>query len=526
MCRAEYLNWLRLREWQDIHAQLRRLSKELGLRVNRTPASPADIHRALLAGLLSHVGSKDPDSFEYRGARGARFSINPGSVLFKRSPQWVMAGELVETSRTWGRYLAPVDPEVVEAVGAHLLKRTVSDPWWDPASGHAVANETVTMLGMTLAGERRVVASRFDPAAARELFIRHALVHGEWESPHEFVVRNQATLNEVRALEARGRADMLVDEDTMVRFFDARIPTDIVSVRHFDRWWRTSRDQHPHLLDFTVDDLVAADAADVDDDLFPAQWRYGDTALGLSYEFDPSSPTDGVTVAIPASLLDRIDPRDFEWNVPGFRGELIAALIRSLPKPIRKRFVPAPETARRLAGRIGPQQGSLIEVLRKELTRLSGSVVLPDDFDFDSVPAHLKPAFVIVDESGRELASGRDLAALREALREGARRATASSTHPLERSGITSWDMGDLPEVVTLRGEGNAVEVYPALIDDGESVSIRLVATREEQLELSAKGMRRRPIRRPRGVDGRLPGGCHRRIGHHACGAGAEPIGF
>jgi len=491
MCRREFLNWRRLREWQDIHSQLRRVSNELGLRMNRKPASPADIHRALLAGMLSHIGSKDPDSFEYRGARGARFSINPGSVLFKRSPQWVMAGELVETSRTWGRYLAPVDPEVVEAVGSHLINRTISDPSWDEPSGHAVANETVTMLGMTLVGARRVVASRFDPAVARQLFIRHALVYGEWETHHEFVDRNQAALDEVRAMEARGRADLLVDEDTMVRFFDARIPADVVSVRHFDRWWRTTREDQPHLLDFTVDDLVLADAADVDDALFPAQWLYGDVALELTYEFDPTSQTDGVTIVIPAALLDRIDPDVFEWNVPGFRSELIAALIRSLPKPIRKKFVPAPETARHIASRIGPQQGGLIEVLRRELTALGDTVVLPDDFDIDAVPAHLTPTFAVVEESGRPIATGRDLSALRESLRADARQMAAESTHPLERSGITTWDFGDLPRVVTLHGEGSSVAVYPALIDDEDSVSIRLVATRQEQLDLAWKGLRR-----------------------------------
>ncbi len=492
MCRREFLNWRRLREWQDLRAQLRRVAKELGLRHNQKPASSEDIHRALLTGLLSHIGNKDPNSFEYRGARGVKFAISPGSTLFKKAPTWIMAAELVETSRTWARINAPVDVASVEELGAHLVRRTVSDPWWDHKRGAAVAAESVTMLGMSLVTDRVVMASRFDAEAARELFIRHALVMGEWDSLHGFVAHNAEMVEQVLAEEARGRrADMLVDEEAMARFFAARIPDDVVSVRHFDRWWTSTRDEHPLLLHMTQDDLIAADADDVDDQAFPAVWRHGDLDLDLSYEFDPASSFDGVTVSIPVHVLERIDPVVFEWNVPGFRHDLIRALMKSLPKRLRKRFVPIPDTAQRLASSMDAQEGSLIEALRRELTEISGEVIVPGDFDSASLPAHVRTHFRIVDEQGDPLIAGDDLAALRAEVRSDVEEVVAAISHPIERSGITKWDFGTLPATVALEGESHAIDGYPALIDDGDSVAIRLVASAQVQVEQTWQGIRR-----------------------------------
>jgi len=491
MCRSEFLNWRRVREWQDVHSQLRRVAKDLGMRVEKQPAAADAIHRALLAGLLSHVGHKDPDSYEFRGVRGARFAINPGSVLFKKSPEWVMAGELVETSRTWARVVAPVSPEVIEDMGAHLLRHHVSDPWWDATAGAAVAAETVTMLGLEIVSGRRVLAGRLDPAAARELFIRHALVANEWDAQHDFIGHNRRRIAEVEALEARGRVDLMVDDEALVRFYDRRIPDDVVSVRHFDRWWRTHREDHPELLNLSEDDLIAADAIDVDDTRFPPHWSYGDVEFDLAYEFDPTSASDGVTVTIPAALLDRVDPTSFEWNVPGFRRELIAALLRSLPKRIRKQLVPIPDTAAEIVGRVGPELGGLLEVMRGEVTARTGELVMPDDFDLTALPPHVRPRFRVVDESAALLAAGDDLASLRDDLRAEARRVAAQTSHPIERTGITMWDFGDLPQTLTIRGDDRDVVAYPALLDEGDSVAIRLLATRREQIEGSWQGVRR-----------------------------------
>ncbi len=492
MCRDEFLNWRRVREWQDIHAQLRRAADDIGLRANRSASPPEQLHRALLTGLLSHVGVKDPDGYEYRGARGARFAINPGSALFKKAPQWVMAAELVETSRLWARVVTEVDPAAVEEVGEHLVSRTRSEPWWDSERGAAVAGESATLYGLELAAERVVLYHRFDPAAAREMFIRHALVQGEWATHFDFPARNAAQVEEVRALEARARrADMLVDEDTMVRFYAARIPEDVVSVRHFERWWNQTRRDHPHLLDMTPDDLIAFDAAEVDEELFPARWHYGDIGLALSYEFDPASAHDGVTIEIPAAALDRVDPTVLEWNVAGFRQDLIEGLIKALPKRLRKLFAPVPDTAREVARAIRPEDGGLIEVLRRELTRRSGATIMPDDFDLDAVATHLRPRFRIVDDSGQLITAGDDLAELRRAVRDDARLAASAASHPIERDGIVRWDFGDLPPAITLQGAGHDVIAYPALIDDGDAVAIRLLSSPQEQTEMMWAGLRR-----------------------------------
>jgi ATP-dependent helicase HrpA len=492
MCRDEFLHWRRIREWQDLRSQLRRVMRDLGMHPNRKPATPALVHESLLSGLLSHVGKKDPDGWEYRGARGARFSIRPGSVLFKRSPEWVMAAELVETSRTWATGVVAIDPETVERVGAHLVKRSVSDPWWDATRGAAVARETVTLFGLPLSNDRIVQYGRYDPGVARELFVRHALVAGEWETHHSFVVRNAAQIDAVLAVEARERrGDLLVTDDTLVAFFDARLPADVASVRAFDRWWKEERERRPHLLDLGPDDLIEPEAAAIDEQAYPPVWHYGDLALDLDYEFDPASPFDGVTIDVPLAELDRIDPAVFEWNIPGLRVELVTALMRSLPKQLRKRFAPVPDTAAEVAAHIDPATGRLIETLGKELTRRSGTIVRPDDFDVDRVPTHLRPRFRIVDPDGGVVVEGDDLIRLRAGLRDDARASLAASAHPLERSGLTTWDFDALPRAVEIEGSGHPATVYPALVDDGDAVSVRLMATEAEQADAMWGGLRR-----------------------------------
>ncbi|HSJ71280.1 MAG TPA: ATP-dependent RNA helicase HrpA [Acidimicrobiia bacterium] len=491
MCRKEYLNWRRVREWQDVRAQLRRVVADLGMTPNREPSTPELIHESVLAGILSHVGKKDPDGWGYRGARGMTFSIRPGSVLFKAAPEWVMAAELVTTTRTWAAGVAAIDPAMIERVGSHLITRTLSDPWWDAPRGSAVARETVTLLGMTISSDRVVQLDRFDPDLARRLFIRHALVAGEWETHHAFAAHNEARISEVIDIETRERReDLLIPDDELAAIFDLRIPDEVTSVATFDRWWRDARSERPDLLDLTIEDLIAATAASVDEDAFPAEWDYGDLVLDLAYEFDTSSDSDGLTVDIPVAALDRIDPTVFEWTIPGFRADLIDALLRSLPKDHRRRFAPLGATSAELADRLDPTSGPLLETLARELTRAGGHIIAPDDFDPTRVPDHLWPRFRIVEGDGTVVAEGRDLTALRSELRDLARAAVGESGHPLERDGIVAWDFGSLPDAVVVSASGHPVTVYPALVAMGDSVSIRLVASSDEQAEEMWAGLR------------------------------------
>jgi len=482
MCRDEYLNYRRLREWQDLHRQLRDIAGEMGLALNRRPADPDQIHRSLLTGLLSHVGRKDPDGYEYRGARGARFSIVPGSTLFKQAPEWVMAADLVETSRMWARGIARVPVPWIEEIGAHLINRTYSDPRWDAERGSAVATETATLYGIPLVADRTVQYGRIDPGAARELFIRHALIAGEWETHHAFAEHNRAAVDEVLELEARERrTDLLADDETLVAFFDGRLPVDITSVRAFDRWWNETRSGDPHLLDLTPEDLIDAGSAAPDPEAFPGVWRHGDLAFSLDYEFDPSSPTDGVTIDVPLADLERTDPAVFEWNIPGRRAELIEAMIRSLPKRLRTRFVPIADTVAAVQESLRPGDEGLMQGLRRELTRIGGVAIPPDAFDPGAIPAHLHPRFRVTGPEGEVLTEGGDLAALKAELAADTRCTIAAGRHPLEEAGLTSWSIGELPQVIEVGEAGHRAMAYPALVDDGDSVSVRLLATPAEQ---------------------------------------------
>ncbi len=483
LCRDEFLSYRRIREWQDIHAQLRDTSNELGLHRNRKPADPDDIHRAMLSGLLSHIGRKDPEGYEYRGARSARFFISPGSTLFKRSPEWVMAGELVETSRLWARSVSGIPPEWAEQMGKHLIKRSHSDPWWEPGRGTAVARESVSLYGLPLQTDRVVQYDKADPAAARELFIRHALVAGEWDTEHAFAARNAAAIDEVLEIEERERrTDLLVDDDTLVAFFDQRVPEDTTTVRHFDRWWRDAKISQPDLLDLRRSDLIEPTAPVPDPASFPHVWSYGDLGLSLDYEFDPASPDDGLTIDVPLVGLERIDPTVFEWHVPGLRLEMVVALIRSLPKHLRKAFAPVPETARLVLQRIDPSATTgLIQPLRRELTRLGGTPIPADAFDLASLPPHLRPRFRIVDDGGEVVAQGDDLVELKRDVRAETTSVLSKATHELETTGLLDWNIGELPQVVHVSGEGHTVEAFPSLVDEGESVGVRLLATAPEQ---------------------------------------------
>jgi ATP-dependent helicase HrpA len=499
LCRAEYLNFLRVREWQDLESQLRQVVKGLGVPVPAPaaePVAPTRIHQALLSGLLSHVGLKDTSGREYLGARGAKFAVWPGSALARKQPRWVMAAELVETSRLWARINARIEPEWVEELAGHLVKRSYSEPHWERKQAAVLAHERVTLFGIPIVVSRKVNYGRIDPAVSRELFIRHALVEGDWQTHHAFFQENRALLDEVEELEHRARRrDIVVDDQTLFDFYDQRIPDQVVSGRHFDSWWTKARRDRPELLSFSTSMLVNPGASTVDRVSFPDVWP-GEPALPLSYEFSPGSTVDGVTVDVPLAALGRLNPDPFGWQVPGLREELVTALIRSLPKQVRREFAPAPDHARAVLARLTPYVQPMLDGLERELHRMTGVVVPPAAWDWSRVPDHLRLTYRIVDADGGTVASGKDLVALKESLRGESRAAVAAAVgaaggDTIERTGLTDWTIGNLPRVVRSDRAGFPVTAYPALADEGPSIAVRLFDTAEEAQVAMWRGTRR-----------------------------------
>jgi ATP-dependent helicase HrpA len=496
-CREEFLHYLRIREWQDLAGQLRTIAAGIGLksaheREGTEPADPARVHAALVAGLLSHIGLREGDSRDYTGARNARFVLAPGSALTKRPPRWIVVADLVETSRLYGRTAARIEPETVERVAAHLVQRSYSEPHWDAQRGEVLAFERVTLYGLALVARRRVGYAAVDPEVARELFIRHALVDGDWQTRHHFFADNARLRDELAELEERARRrDLLVGDDEIFAFYDARIPAEVVSARHLDGWWRKQRHRTPALLMMTREDLLRVHDADADADADrPDSWRDGDLALPLTYRFEPGAADDGVTVHVPVGVLARLGGEQFGWQVPALREELVTALIRSLPKDLRRNFVPAPDTARAVLADLSPGQQPLLETLQRELHRRSGVLVPITAFDLEKLPAHLRVTFAVEGTAGEELARGKDLEALQGRLAGQTRRAVVDAVATgLERSGLRSWpeDLDELPRTV----EGGGVRGYPGLVDAGTAVDLRVFATAAERDTAGRDGLRR-----------------------------------
>jgi ATP-dependent helicase HrpA len=508
--KREFLHYLRIREWQDLHGQLRGTARRLGMTVGEPAAEPDErgIHTALLAGLLSHVGlqvepAKDRNGKpgrpgrEYLGTRNTRFVIAPGTPLAKKPPRWVVAAELVETSRLFARTVARIDPETVEKLAEHLVKRQYSEPRWDAKRGSVVATERVTLYGLPLVVGRRVQYGSIDPVVSRELFIRHALVAGEWTTHHRFWADNQRAIEQVAALEERARRrDITVDDETLFELYDARIPADVVSTRHFDRWWKALGRDRPDLLTFTADMLTnAAAVGQVRAEDYPDEVRLSHgLTLPLSYAFAPGTAEDGVTVDVPLAVLDGVGSEttgeSLAFTVPGLREELVTSLLRTLPKQLRRGLVPIPDRVREVLPRIDPGE-PLLPALERELRRSAAVTVPPDAWVPEQVPDHLRATFRVLDDQQRPLASGKDLAALRAQVAPQARASLARAASDLERQGCTSWEFGTLPSTVDVRQGGNVVTAYPALVDEGDTVGIRVVSTEAEARRLTWRGTRR-----------------------------------
>ncbi|PYC83748.1 ATP-dependent RNA helicase HrpA [Streptomyces tateyamensis] len=499
MCKSEFLNYLRIREWQDIYTQLRTVARQLGVTIEEpNPDAEPDadrIHQSLLAGLLSHIGLYDVEKREYGGARGARFAVFPGSGLFKKPPRFVMSAELVETSRLWARINAKIEPEWVEPLAGHLIKRNYSEPHWEKKAGAVMAFERVTLYGVPIVAQRRVNYGRIDPALCRELFIRNALVEGDWETHHHFFAANRKLLEEVEELENRARRrDILVDDQTLFDFYDSRLPEEIVSTRHFDSWWKKVRHEQPDLLNFEKSMLINDAAGGITEADYPDYWQQGKLRFPLTYQFEPGSDADGVTVHIPLPVLNQVSSEGFDWQIPGLRGDLVTAWIRSLPKAIRRGFVPAPDFARAALREMTNRQEPLLPTLERVLHRMGGQPIPPEAWDEERIPEHLKVTFRVVDGK-RKLAESKDLEELRLKLTPKLKEtlSSAASGRGIERSGLTAWpaDLPLLQRTFEQRSKGHSLRAYPALTDEGDSVSIKLYDTPQAQDQAMWQGTRR-----------------------------------
>ncbi|ELJ8516063.1 TPA: ATP-dependent RNA helicase HrpA [Vibrio cholerae] len=492
-CKLDYLNYLRVREWQDVYTQLHQSTREMGFKLNDEPGSYHAVHSAILVGLLSHIGMKDQEKNEYHGARNARFNIFPASGLFKKQPKWVMSAELVETSKLWARVVAKIEPDWIEPLAKHLIKRSYSEPHWSKKNAAVMAYEKVMLYGIPIVPKRLVNYGTIDPVLSREIFIRSALVEGDWETKHAFFKQNRALLAEVEELEHKSRRrDILVDDEELFQFYDQRVGTEVVSGRHFDAWWKTASRNTPDLLSFEKEMLFKGDASHITDLDYPNFWHQGNLKLKLSYQFEPGENSDGVTVHIPLPILNQVEPHGFDWQIPGLRHELVVSLIKSLPKTLRKNFVPAPNYADAFLARVTPFEMPLLDAMEKELRRMTGVTVLREDWKLDQLPAHLKITYRAVDHRNRKLNESCDLHELKESLKEKVQETLSQvADDDIEQRDLHTWSFGELPKVYQQKRGGFEVRAYPALVDKKDSVEIKLFETEQEQLSAMRAGQRR-----------------------------------
>ncbi|EJL6524762.1 ATP-dependent RNA helicase HrpA [Vibrio cholerae] len=492
-CKLDYLNYLRVREWQDVYTQLHQSTREMGFKLNDEPGSYHAVHSAILVGLLSHIGMKDQEKNEYHGARNARFNIFPASGLFKKQPKWVMSAELVETSKLWARVVAKIEPDWIEPLAQHLIKRSYSEPHWSKKNAAVMAYEKVMLYGIPIVSKRLVNYGTIDPVLSREIFIRSALVEGDWETKHAFFKQNRALLAEVEELEHKSRRrDILVDDEELFQFYDQRVGTEVVSGRHFDAWWKTASRKTPDLLSFEKEMLFKGDASHITDLDYPNFWHQGNLKLKLSYQFEPGENSDGVTVHIPLPILNQVEPHGFDWQIPGLRHELVVNLIKSLPKTLRKNFVPAPNYADAFLARVTPFEMPLLDAMEKELRRMTGVTVLREDWKLDQLPAHLKITYRAVDHRNRKLNESCDLHELKESLKEKVQETLSQvADDDIEQRDLHTWSFGELPKVYQQKRGGFEVRAYPALVDKKDSVEIKLFETEQEQLSAMRAGQRR-----------------------------------
>ncbi|WP_371189604.1 ATP-dependent RNA helicase HrpA [Thalassotalea maritima] len=495
LCKKEYLSYLRIREWQDIISQLRLTCKEQGWAFDRVDISDESaqmrIHQSILSGLLSHVGNLD-ENREYKGARNSRFFIFPGSGLAKKTPKWLMAAELVETSRLFARMCAKIEPHWLEPLAGHLFKRSYSEPHWEKKQGQVMAFEQISLYGLVIVPKRKVPFAKIEPQTCRELFVLEALVHGDTTLNEPFLLRNQQLVRAVEDLEDKARRkDFLVEEEALVQFYLERIPEHVVNQAGFVKWWRKESKQQPKLLDFSRQMLLKSDDSLAQHD-YPKTWQQDNLTLPLSYHFEPGADDDGVSVNIPIGVLNQVEDKGFEWLIPAMRLELITALIRSLPKQLRKNFVPAPNYAKACFDAISSDMGELSAALTKHLLRMSGVRIAEGSFDLQGLEPHLQMNFKILSNKGKLLAQGRDLTALQEQL-QGQVKASIKQVAQkgIEQQHITDWHMETLPKSYEKKMANITMQAYPALVDNKKDVAIELFEDEQAAEQAMRKGATR-----------------------------------
>lgn len=491
LCKQECLNYLRVREWQDLVTQLTQLAHEQQLKINTSAPSYQALHSAILTGLLGQIGCRDSDA-DYLGPRQTRFYAFPGSHLFKRKPKWVMAAEWVETSRLYARTLAKIEPDWVEPLALHLVNRSYSEPHWEKKKGAVVAFEQVSLYGVIIVGKRPVLYSKIDEAVSQHIFIREALVNGELGLNEAFLAHNQQLIAQVQNLEEKSRRrDILIDDDALAAFYAERIPVWANNRIDFSKWWKKQRQQQPDFLNFDPETLYQRDASDITAAKFPETWPQGNLTLPLAYHFAPGEPDDGISVLIPLALLNQVEDRGFDWLIPALRHDLLVALIKSLPKQYRRNFVPAPNYADAVLQSLEPSDTPLLEALTAKLKRMSGVTIPEDAWDLSSLPAHLKMNFKILDEH-KLVAQGRSLRLLKQQLQGAVQQSLSEvAEQGIEQTALTEWSFGELPKEYIKVQAGFEIKAFPALIDEGKSVAIRLLDNPQRAEQAHIKGLRR-----------------------------------
>ncbi|MET0122753.1 MAG: ATP-dependent RNA helicase HrpA [Candidatus Thiodiazotropha sp. 6PLUC9] len=491
-CKQHFLSWNRLQEWHDIHAQLRGQMHEMGYREATAEAGYEEIHMAMLSGLLSHIGFKSKSN-DYMGARNSRFFIYPGSGLFKKQPKWIIAAELVETTKLYARTIAQVQPEWIEKSAGHLLKRSYSEPHWEKKRGQVAGYEKVTLFGITLTPRRKINFSPIDPVVAREVFIRSALVDGDFHTRAPFWRHNQELIAEIHELEAKSRRrDILVDEERIYSFYEERIAEGISTTPAFEKWLRKQSKDKPKLLYLREADLMRDESQRVSSDLFPEKLDLNGMRLPLEYQFEPGTNADGVTLVVPQDVLNQVSDARLQWLVPGMLRERVIMLIRGLPKSIRRSFVPVPDFADACLSGVKPSDRPLVQVLGERLKQLSGVHIPEDAWNQNDLPLHLQMRLKVVDQSGKQLESSRNLSSLKRqhATQKRAEHRQLSSPE-LERNGLKSWDFEPLPKQLAVEQGGILLQGYPSLIDEGDSVAIQLLDSEFNAQAAHKAGVRR-----------------------------------
>jgi len=486
-CQKSFLSYLRLREWEDIHQQIMQVAKgELALRFNMAPSEYGEIHRPLLTGLLSHVSFKQEGS-EYLGARGLKCQIWPGSSLFKARPKWIMSAEQVETTKVFARTVAKIEPEWVEKCGAHLVKKTYHDPHWEKKAARAGVLEKVTLFSLTITNGRRVPLENIDPKQARDLFIRHALVEMEYDSKAPFFIHNRELLAAADYLQQKGRrVDLVADEEWIYQFYDSRIPEEVVSGVSFEVWRKKAEKANPNLLKMTREDITRKEEEGLDSQNFPDELKIGNIRIPLEYRFEPGHEDDGVTAIIPLHLLNQLPPEPFAWLVPGLLREKLVALIKNLPKQTRKHFVPAPDYADKVLPQLDFGQGKLTQQISAALRRIEGFTIPEKEWSEDGIPLHLRMNFALVDDAKKVIARAHDLNELKQKhAAEAVENFQELAQEELSITGCKAWDFGDLPD----RYQSGQIHGFPALLDEGETVGLRVFDTVEKAAAAQERGL-------------------------------------